>query len=916
MKNKLTLGSLFDGSGGFCLGGLLAEITPIWGSEIEPFPIRVTTKQMPFVEHFGDVSKLSGEELQPVDIITFGSPCFPAGTLVLTDKGFVEIEKIRVGDVVLTHTGNWRRVTQTGAKVAATIKLKGHHCGLVCTDMHPIYTYADGHFDWVPAKDMLHKKWGVPNKTAYLPIPTKVRQNKRQKPMPEFSEDLFYFVGRWLGDGWVRDGQRPKRSKGQRFATIFLCDSFDKRGELERTVSCISARYSIEYADTCVKVKCNGRLFCDWLTENFGRGACNKQIPAWCFSMPEEYRRALLHGILDSDGYKQEKAWRVTTVSKKLAFGIRILAETLKYRTTVYFCKRPDTYVIEDRVVNQKDTYVTEIYKKGDPQVYGDQSWYDVKDIVPESDASVVYNLSVEGDNSYTADGIVVHNCQNMSIAGNRSGLSGEKSVLFFEAVRIVKEMRKKTNGRYPRFVVWENVQGAFSSNKGEDFRCVLESLCQIKDADAHVPKPCDGKWERAGRILGEDYSIAWRLLDAQHWGVPQRRKRIYLVADFADRCAGKILFESEGLSGYSAESFSSWKRTASRFTGGIGAVCSICLNDQGGERMDISEAVTGTLRAQANHPPIILENYPTDGRLKICKDGVVQTLTSRMGTGGNNVPLVAEDSRCFDVRFTSDGTRNARQNCYETETSRTLDTNRNTPDSNHGGIAVVYGICSKKSNSMLSSNPKSGFYEAKTTRCLDANGGNPTCNQGGMAVVSVQGSMIGRALENGPNGSGVDEDVCFTLNTADRHAVAYGIDYAAFNCGKNAKFGISIEPEVEPTMMAKGVNAVAHATGEDVQYIVRRLTPVECARLQGFPDWWCDDLGTENPTETEIQEWTQVFNEYAAVMGTKPKTRNQIEKWLKDPYTDTAAYKMWGNGVALPCVWFVLSGIARAGGL
>ena len=181
---------------------------------------------------------------------------------------------------------------------------------------------------------------------------------------------------------------------------------------------------------------------------------------------------------------------------------------------------------------------------------------------------------------------------------------------------------------------------------------------------------------------------------------------------------------------------------------------------------------------------------------------------------------------------------------------------------------------------------------------------------------MSVQGSMIGRALENGPNGSGVDEDVCFTLNTADRHAVAYGIDYAAFNCGKNAKFGISIEPEVEPTMMAKGVNAVAHATGEDVQYIVRRLTPVECARLQGFPDWWCDDLGTENPTEMEIQKWTCVFNEYAAVMETKPKTRNQIEKWLKDPYTDTAAYKMWGNGVALPCVWFVLSGIARVGGL
>lgn len=112
--------------------------------------------------------------------------------------------------------------------------------------------------------------------------------------------------------------------------------------------------------------------------------------------------------------------------------------------------------------------------------------------------------------------------------------------------------------------------------------------------------------------------------------------------------------------------------------------------------------------------------------------------------------------------------------------------------------------------------------------------------------------------------------------------------------------------------MMAKGVNAVAHAAGEGVNYIVRRLTPTECARLQGFPDWWCKGLGTENPSDEEIQMWTRIFNEYAVVMGIKPKTRKQIVKWLKDPYTDTAAYKMWGNGVALPCVWFVLAGIVH----
>ena len=118
-----------------------------------------------------------------------------------------------------------------------------------------------------------------------------------------------------------------------------------------------------------------------------------------------------------------------------------------------------------------------------------------------------------------------------MSIAGKRDGLSGSRSSLFYEAVRIIKEMRCKTNGQKPRFIVWENVPGAFSSNKGEDFRAVLEEVCKIKDGSVSVPKP--SKWNRAGKIMGDNYSVAWRQFDAQFWGVPQRRKRIYLVADF-----------------------------------------------------------------------------------------------------------------------------------------------------------------------------------------------------------------------------------------------------------------------------------------------------------------------------------------------------------------------------------------------
>lgn len=301
--------------------------------------------------------------------------------------------------------------------------------------------------------------------------------------------------------------------------------------------------------------------------------------------------------------------------------------------------------------------------------------------------------------------------CQDMSVAGRRDGLDGSRSSLFYEAVRIIKEMRCATGGKYPRYIVWENVPGAFSSNKGEDFKAVLEAVIGIVQPDTQVPMPEKARWPYADLYMGDGWSIAYRTLDAQYWGVPQRRRRIYLVADLAGRSAGKILFESEGLSGYSAEGFRSWQRAAgsletcigasnrqavSAFDGyngsltdeisaTLGVNCGmstgrngIVLNDQGGNRMDITEDVTSTLRAEAHHPPCVmesagfctehsaksrtigyeeecsptlragtapatvaLENYPIDGRIKVQEDGNVQTLTSRMGTGGNNVPLV-----------------------------------------------------------------------------------------------------------------------------------------------------------------------------------------------------------------------------------------------------------------------------------
>ena len=379
--------------------------------------------------------------------------------------------------------------------------------------------------------------------------------------------------------------------------------------------------------------------------------------------------------------------------------------------------------------------------------------------------------------------------CQDMSVAGRRDGLDGKRSSLFYEAVRIIKEMRCATDGKYPRWICWENVPGAFSSNKGEDFKAVLEAVIGIAEPNTEVPMPEKARWPYADLYMGDGWSVAYRTLDAQYWGVPQRRRRIYLVADLAGGSAGKILFESEGLSGYSAEGFRSWQRAAGSFTPCAGATgydgyngslteevsstlgvnCGvstgrngIVLNDQGGNRMDITEEVTSTLRAEAHHPPCVmesagfctehsaksrtigyeeersptlragvvpaavaLENHPTDSRVKLSGDGNVQTLTSRMGTGGNNVPLVMK------IRSGCEG--GGKGALIQENKSATLSCNNDQTLFE----PRAYGICSKDSNSMKSDNPHSGIYEAETARTLDGNGGNPSYNQGGIAVVA-----------------------------------------------------------------------------------------------------------------------------------------------------------------------------------
>ena len=497
--------------------------------------------------------------------------------------------------------------------------------------------------------------------------------------------------------------------------------------------------------------------------------------------------------------------------------------------------------------------------------------------------------------------------CTDLSVAGKRQGLNAERSGLFFQAIRIIKEMRGATNGKYPRFAVWENVTGAFSSNGGEDFRCVLEEFCKIKNADLSVPKP--EKWTKAGEIMGENFSVAYRTFDAQYWGVPQRRMRVYLVADFEGGCASKILFESEGMSGYSAESFRAWQETAQSFGN--------CSEETGSGLM--------------------FENHSQDTRYTGPLN-VAQTVSATYGTGGNNQPFVVESSVVpATLKIRCGHGNSGRGALIQKNKSATLSCNNDQTLF----VPKAYGICGKYSNSMLSDNPNSGFYEAETSRTIDTSNQSPCKNQGGMVVVEGNGSRPSH------HGDGYKEsETMYTLNCTENHAVSYGIGRPAMNQGYNARFSFQIEEEKSPTLVASGAGGIAHPkystsknshhtvakkekantlvasdykdppvvndSTPEIEYIVRRLTPQECALLQGMPTWWCDDLGTENPTEEQITWWQNVFETYNKAVGKtcKSKSHKQIEKWLKNPYSDSAAYKMWGNGIASSNALFVLTGI------
>ena len=447
----------------------------------------------------------------------------------------------------------------------------------------------------------------------------------------------------------------------------------------------------------------------------------------------------------------------------------------------------------------------------------------------------------VHGDKVRPVDVITFGSpCQDLSVAGKRAGIhDGQRSNLFFEAVRIIKEMRDATNGRHPTFAVWENVPGAFSSNKGADFRCVLEAFVRIS-AEISVPGPANGRWNPAGEIVGDGFSVAWRLLDAQYWGVPQRRKRIYLVADFRGGRAGEILFERESMRGNPAACGASGQGAAAYAARSAGGSRGIeCLNPWDCQSKRIYQP-----------------------------DGVYPTLPAMDSGGANNQ-------------------------------------------------AVLYALDSMSSNSMKSSNPHSGFHAETVAKTLQAGGVDPTCNQGGNVIVEPMYAMQGNGIDRGQNvvcydarGNG-DGTHCPTLTGDHENRIT---DYTALCIGHGEPNSITMANQANTLTCMHDQQAVLTSGKPQRKYIIRRLTPLECCRLQGFPDGWGVPDHKDKLSNEELEFWQGVRDTCASIAGKPPKkySAKSLTRWYNALHTDSAEYKMWGNGIALPCAAFVLGNAAK----
>ncbi|EPD4629036.1 Dam family site-specific DNA-(adenine-N6)-methyltransferase, partial [Escherichia coli] len=594
---ELCYGSVCSGIEAASIAWEPLGMRPVWFAEIESFPSAVLALRWPHVANLGDMTKLAKKvlagEIESPDVLVGGTPCFTAGHMVLCKNGYKPIEDVCPGDYVVSHLGRLQQVKRVGSKIANTglLNAVGQPLDIRTTNDHPFLavrwkaqnTRKNGTYfkrellsepEWRAACDMPGYQWcALTNFNIASP-------DICSRFLSE--EQAMYLAGAYVGDGYIRRW-RGKSKKAVVFG--INCQKLRKfHCRIPENIFSVASEIR-----GSIKVTLNDTCYANWLNEHFGELSHAKRIPAWVMSHP--LRHVFLQGYLDTDGTPSGKAgFRINSVSPALAWGVAGLSQTCGYVSSVSFIEVEPKKVIEDRVVNQRNYYQVTIC----PQKLSRKSRLahgmllrTVKEFKSVG-LDTVYNIEVEGDHSYILNGAVVHNCQAFSIAGLRGGLDDERGALTLKYVELANAIDDKRAESFlkPAVIVWENVPGVLSSADNA-FGCFLAGLA-VEDAPFEPgDRPESGKsnafwrwdgktgchapkWPQCGCIYGPQRKVAWRILDAQYFGVAQRRRRVFVVASArTDLDPATVLFEFEGVRRNIAPSRGEGKETT-RYTSNI----------------------------------------------------------------------------------------------------------------------------------------------------------------------------------------------------------------------------------------------------------------------------------------------------------------------------------------------------------
>jgi site-specific DNA-cytosine methylase len=766
--------------------------------EIDPFASEVLAARFSGVANYGNLLEVDhatiGEQVGHVDLLVSGSPCFVRGTLVLTERGLVPIEDVQVGDYVLTHKLRYRRVTEKMSRCSETVRLKGQGgIGAIRTTWgHPFWAMPKGLVwdndlrryvrralgatpDWIAAMNMKGYFWATPSVFPSMQAPY-IETHGQEHALPPFSEAFWKFVGMWVGNGWAHVNARR--------GTVMISDG---HSDAEKMVAIIEAAGlhvgSRSKMRTATRVTVASRPVARWLMTHFGSGAENKTIPAWLFGLPEGDRQAFVDGYLFADGSVTGNGFSYGSVSRKLSVGLRLLFSSLRLSVSSRETHPARSGVIEGRVVNERVFYEGRVYDNPRSAFFAHGFCFGlVRDVQATGDVEEVWNLEVEDDNSYTADGLVVHNCVGFSVAGRRGGLGDARSAgplwASFALARAVGA----------RWLVWENVPGVLSDDGGRTFRRIVSTLDDL------------------------GYCCAWRVLDARFFGVPQRRRRVFVVGYLGDwRPPAAVLFEPESLRRNPSKSRKAGPRVARCVATGTGTSGS-------GYR---SDGDTETLIPMLAEPIQVQEgrNYSKAGRNAWVHNCVPFQATPI------DLSKIREDVR-IGVGTCATGVGEPGDPAYTLGVQTAVQ-------------AVAYPISSdalRGEGVMQTPGPDA----AGRVRLRDPGLGVGSAHDPSFtinasvppAVAYVFGSHAGAADgdacneshdSGGPVGGGVSEELAYSLRAGRTQSVC-------------------VTGEQTHTLRADGFDASEDGTGRRTPIVassavmVRRLTPTECEFLQGMP--------------------------------------------------------------------------------